>query len=119
MDSALKHQDLNLKWSCGEVQRIASHCNDRKLAAKTISDKSAELFLCLFIRQCGPIVVDAVGMISHKRSLRTIFGHKHKIKNFIKKFDNFHKKIQRPSILVLFETKNANFEAKLYNKNEQ
>ena len=51
---------LNLKWSCGEVQRIASHCNDRKLAAKTISDKSAELFLCLFIRQCGPIVVDAV-----------------------------------------------------------
>ena len=28
-----------------------------------------------------------VGMISHKKSLITIFGHKHKIKNIIKKFD--------------------------------
>ena len=34
-----------------------------------------------------------LGMISHKKSLITIFGHKHKIKNFIKKFDIFHKKI--------------------------
>ena len=31
-----------------------------------------------------------IGMISHKKSLITIFGHKHKIKNFIKKFDIFH-----------------------------
>ena len=31
-----------------------------------------------------------LGMISHKKSLITIFGHKHKIKNFIKNFDNFH-----------------------------
>ena len=34
-----------------------------------------------------------LGMISHKKSLITIFGHKHKIKNFIKKFDIFHEKI--------------------------
>ena len=34
----------------------------------------------------------SLGMISHKKSLITIFGHKHKIKNFIKKFDIFHKK---------------------------
>ena len=34
-----------------------------------------------------------LGMISHKKSLITIFGHKHKIKNFIKKFGIFHKKI--------------------------
>ena len=31
-----------------------------------------------------------LGMISHKKSLITIFGRKHKIKNFIKIFDNFH-----------------------------
>ena len=31
-----------------------------------------------------------LGMISHEKSLITIFGHKHKIKNFIKNFDNFH-----------------------------
>ena len=33
-----------------------------------------------------------LGMISHKKSLITIFGHMHKIKNFIKKFGIFHKK---------------------------
>ena len=32
----------------------------------------------------------SLGMISHKMSLITIFGHKHKIKNFITKFDIFH-----------------------------
>ena len=31
-----------------------------------------------------------LGMISHKKSRKTIFGHKHKIKNFIKKFGIFH-----------------------------
>ena len=35
---------------------------------------------------------DRIGMISHKKSLITIFGHKHKITNFIKKLDIFHQK---------------------------
>ena len=44
---------------------------------------------------------ELLGMISHKKSLITIFGHKHKIKNFIKNFDIFHKKnFKQPSILV-------------------
>ena len=34
-----------------------------------------------------------LGMISHKKSVITNFGHKHKIKNFIKKIDIFHEKI--------------------------
>ena len=34
-----------------------------------------------------------IGMFSNKMSLITIFGHKHEIKNFIKKFDIFHEKI--------------------------
>ena len=33
-----------------------------------------------------------IGMISHKKSQTAIFGHKHKIKNFIKIFDIFHEK---------------------------
>ena len=41
-----------------------------------------------------------LGMISHKKSQITIFGLKHKIKNFIKKFDISHKKNQQLSILV-------------------
>ena len=36
-----------------------------------------------------------LGMISHKMSLITIFGHKHKIKNFIKNLIFFMKNFQR------------------------
>ena len=39
---------------------------------------------------CNPN--DPLGMISHKNPLITIFGHKHEIKNFIKKFDIFYEK---------------------------
>ena len=39
-----------------------------------------------------------LGMISHKKSLITIFGHKHKIKNFILKFDIFHEKKKKKKI---------------------
>ena len=60
-----------------------------------------------------PFMYD-LGMISHKKSLITIFGLKHKIKNFIKKFYIFHKKFQQLSILVYIWNKIANFESKLH-----
>ena len=52
-----------------------------------------------------------LGMISHKKSLITIFVQKHKIKNFIKKnFKNFNS--LQPSILVYIW--NLYFESKLH-----
>ena len=39
------------------------------------------------------IICFSLGIISHKKTLITIFGPKHEIKNFIKKFDIFHEKI--------------------------
>ena len=45
---------------------------------------------------------DQLGMISHKKSLITIFSHKHEIKNFIKKFDTFwHKYRLSPYIPLI------------------
>ena len=35
----------------------------------------------------------SLGMISHKKSVITIFGHKHKFKHFTKKIDSFINKI--------------------------
>ena len=58
--------------------------------------------------------VNMSGMISHKKPIITIFGHKHKIKNFIKNFYIFHKKFQQPSILVYIWNKIANFESQLH-----
>ena len=58
------------------------------------------------------LMIRMLGMISHKKSLITIFGHKHKIKKFHQKSDIFHKKFRPPSILVYIWNKIANFERK-------
>ena len=57
-----------------------------------------------------------VGMISHKMSLITIFGHKHFKQKFHQKFDIFTKKFQQPLILVHIWYQISNFEAKLLQK---
>ena len=54
----MKHREL--KWKPEQIEMVAQHCNDRKLAAKICSEESAKLFLSLFIRQSGPITVQAV-----------------------------------------------------------
>ncbi len=59
LDAALK-DDCKLKWIPQSVEQVASHCNDRKFAAKIASEKSDELFLALFVKESGPLVVDAV-----------------------------------------------------------
>ena len=58
-----------------------------------------------------------LGMILHKKSLITIFGHKHKIKNFIAKFDIFYGKISMAyGFLVHIWNQISNFEAKILPK---
>ena len=51
-----------------------------------------------------------LGMISHKKSLITIFGQKHKIK----KFDISQKEFQQPLILFYNWNNISNFESKLH-----
>ena len=58
LDAALKR--IELDWDPIKVEEVAQHCNDRKLAAKAVSDKSAEMFLSLFVRQSGPILVEGI-----------------------------------------------------------
>jgi len=42
-------------WDPVQVQQATEHCNDKRLAAKRVSEASAELFLGLFIAECGPL----------------------------------------------------------------
>lgn len=58
MDAAIKQTELG--WDPKTVELTAVHCNDRKTAAKAVSEKSAEMFLSLFIRHAGPLAVDGV-----------------------------------------------------------
>ena len=56
-----------------KVEEVTQHCNDRKLAAKAVSEKSGEMFLALFVRQSGPILVDAVIIQVNRNQSKSLF----------------------------------------------
>ncbi|KAG9330642.1 hypothetical protein JZ751_023438 [Albula glossodonta] len=51
-----------VKLSGEEVQKQASHCNDRKTASKRVQELSAELFFAAFVKECGPLDSEAMVM---------------------------------------------------------
>jgi hypothetical protein len=54
LDAAITGRPLG--WRCDRVQLQAEQCNDMRLAAKRVGEASAELFLGLFVAECGPLV---------------------------------------------------------------
>lgn len=44
-----------LRHSPKELQAVAEHCNDKKFKARNVQDLSIELFLYVFIQQCGKL----------------------------------------------------------------
>ena len=58
LDAAINGHTL--EWKEAIIQRIASHCNDKKLAAKRVSEASDEMFLASFIKECGPYNVEGI-----------------------------------------------------------
>jgi len=65
LDMAVRERQPD--WSMDEVEKAAQHCNDRRLAAKKVGEASAEMFLALFIKECGPLTQDGVvtGVMDH------------------------------------------------------
>jgi len=65
LDMAVR--DRQPDWSTEEVEKAAQHCNDRRLAAKKVGEASAEMFLALFIKECGPLTQAGVvtGVMDH------------------------------------------------------
>lgn len=47
-------------FSTAELEKICTHCNERKVNAKTVSDQSAEMFFALFIREIGQLTTVGV-----------------------------------------------------------
>jgi exoribonuclease R len=43
-----------------EVEKIAIHCNDKKVAAKAVSESSADMFFGVFVKESGSIETAAV-----------------------------------------------------------
>ena len=53
LDAAVTGRQL--AWRPTDVEQTSQHCNDKRLAAKKVGEASAELFLAVFIAECGPI----------------------------------------------------------------
>jgi len=58
LDVAINQSSLD--WEESVIQRLASHCNDKKQAAKKVSQASDEMFLASFIKECGPYIVEGM-----------------------------------------------------------
>uniref|UniRef100_A0A671VD23 DIS3-like exonuclease 2 n=1 Tax=Sparus aurata TaxID=8175 RepID=A0A671VD23_SPAAU len=54
------HRLLGL--STQEVQKQASHCNDKKTVSKRVQELSSELFFGVFVKDCGPLDSEAMVM---------------------------------------------------------
>ncbi|XP_078120727.1 DIS3-like exonuclease 2 [Sander vitreus] len=52
----------NLGLSTEEVQKQASHCNDKKTLSKRVQELSSELFFGVFVKDCGPLDSEAMVM---------------------------------------------------------
>ncbi|RXG69233.1 DIS3-like exonuclease 2, partial [Armadillidium vulgare] len=47
-------------WTSVAIEKIASHCNDKKQASKVVQEVSTELFLSLFVRSVGEMVENGI-----------------------------------------------------------
>lgn len=51
-----------LELSGEQVEKQASHCNDRKTASKRVQELSSELFFSVFVKESGPLDSEAMVM---------------------------------------------------------
>ena len=65
LDAAVMRR--NPGWSPVMVEQVSQHCNDKRLAAKKVGEASVELFLAVFLAECGPLIRPAVvtGIMDH------------------------------------------------------
>uniref|UniRef100_A0A8C4DX75 DIS3-like exonuclease 2 n=1 Tax=Dicentrarchus labrax TaxID=13489 RepID=A0A8C4DX75_DICLA len=52
----------HLGLSTQQVQKQASHCNDKKTLSKRVQELSSELFFGVFVKDCGPLDSEAMVM---------------------------------------------------------
>ncbi|KAM6948751.1 DIS3-like exonuclease 2 [Aplochiton taeniatus] len=53
---------LSLELKPDEVEKQASHCNDRKTASKRVQELSSQLFFGVFVKESGPLDSEAMVM---------------------------------------------------------
>ncbi|KAK2822031.1 hypothetical protein Q5P01_022096 [Channa striata] len=52
----------HLGISTEDVEKQASHCNDKKMVSKRVSELSSDLYFGVFVKECGPLDSEAMVM---------------------------------------------------------
>ncbi|XP_076601394.1 DIS3-like exonuclease 2 [Chaetodon auriga] len=99
----------NLGLSTEEVQKQASHCNDKKTLSKRVQELSSELFFGVFVKDCGPLDSEAMVMGVLDQSFDVLvlrYGVQKRIYcKFVAGLDSFHhRKVGKKSELTLVWT---------------
>lgn len=108
------HRLLASSLNCGpklglstqEVQKQASHCNDKKTVSKRVQELSSELFFGVFVKECGPLDSEAMVMGVLDQSFDVLvlrYGVQKRIYcKYVAGLDSFHhRKVGKKSELTL------------------
>lgn len=76
------------QFTSEELDAIAGHCNDKKLAAKKAGEASVELYLGAFVRECGPLTEDGIIVDVMHESVDVLVADFGVIKRVYFKFSN-------------------------------
>ncbi|TMS09760.1 Unconventional myosin-VIIa [Larimichthys crocea] len=92
-----------------DVQKQASHCNDKKTVSKRVQELSSELFFGVFVKDCGPLDSEAMVMGVLDQSFDVLvlrYGVQKRIYcKSVVGLDNFHhRKVGKQSMLTLVWT---------------
>ncbi|KAE8291272.1 DIS3-like exonuclease 2 [Larimichthys crocea] len=99
----------HLGLSMNDVQKQASHCNDKKTVSKRVQELSSELFFGVFVKDCGPLDSEAMVMGVLDQSFDVLvlrYGVQKRIYcKSVVGLDNFHhRKVGKQSMLTLVWT---------------
>ncbi|XP_030608531.1 DIS3-like exonuclease 2 [Archocentrus centrarchus] len=101
-----------IRLSTEDVEKQASHCNDKKTLSKRVQELSSELFFGVFVKECGPLDSEAMVMGVLDQSFDVLvlqYGVQKRIYcKSVTGLDSFrHRKVGKKSELTLLWTAEA------------
>ncbi|KAJ8270415.1 hypothetical protein GJAV_G00114300 [Gymnothorax javanicus] len=100
-----------------DVQKQASHCNDKKTASKRVQEMSAELFFAAFVKESGPLVSEAMVMGVLDKAFDVLvlrYGVQKRIYcNALQGLQSFHfhKVGKKPELTLIWATKDPELDS--------
>merc|ERR1712110_517834 len=112
LDAAINGHTL--EWKEAIIQRIAGHCNDKKLAAKRVSEASDEMFLASFIKECGDYNVEGIVLkVFDKATVQRVYLENQVNSGMLQSYEVSKRRSQDPALKLIWGTeKETNYHAR-------